>query len=121
MRCSPRFRTPITARAFAPESCKRASLRAGPRSIAIAKDAAAAAGLFRRSTFWDTLMAAAAGASYAGYSYREQADRFVRELSAADSAALQSAAASLPRGGFRDQLDVVTARRSGAICRALVQ
>ena len=92
------------SRPFLPERCKRATLRCGPRSIEIPKEAAAASGFFRRSSFWDAMMEIASGASYAGYSYRERADRFIRELNSADSSALQAAAASLPRGGVKDQI-----------------
>ncbi len=95
------------SRPFAPERCTRAVLREGLRSIEIPKNAAAASGHFRRSSFWDAMMELASGASYAGYSYRERADRFIRELSAADSAALQTAAASLPRGSLRDRIQSV--------------
>jgi hypothetical protein len=58
-------------------------------------------------------MAVAGGrAAYAEYSYRSRADRYVRELSAADAARIREAAARARLGPLRDRL------RSAAFTRA---
>ena len=53
------------------------------------------------------LNAAAGPLNYAGYSYRERADRFQRDLTVAETARLQSAADSVKFSTLRDQIRTV--------------
>ena len=98
------FPDPDPARPFAAADCVRAALRGGRRSIECDRESAGGSRLFRNVALWDALMELAAAGSYAGYSYRERADRYARELSAADAAAIRAAAATLPRGALKDQI-----------------
>jgi hypothetical protein len=99
------FPDPDPARPFAAERCVRAVLRGELRSIDVPRGAAGSGRLFRRATFWDALMElAASGAAYAGYSYRERADRFRREVGAAESLRLREASATMKHAGMRDQI-----------------
>jgi hypothetical protein len=79
------------ARRFAAERCVRAVLRGARGATEIPREAAAQKGLLRRGSFWDVVMevAADAGLGYAGYSYRDRADRFTAELTAAHAARLR--------------------------------
>ena len=56
------------------------------------------------------MAAAGTAPSYAGYSYRERADRFVRELGAAEVAALRAAAAAVRFSTLRDQVRTIDFR-----------
>ena len=49
-------------------------------------------------------VAAAADASYAGYSYKDHADRYVRELSPPESQRLRAASDAVKFSTLRDQL-----------------
>lgn len=93
---------------FDPARCFRAALRGGRRTIEIPREAAARRGLFRRATFWDTLMevAGAGGAAYSGYSYRRRADLYVRDFSAAEVERLRAASQALRYSTLRDQIQV---------------
>src|SRR5262249_5971808 len=68
---------------FAADRCIRAILRGGRSAIEIPRQAAERKGVFQRDSFWDVLMevVAAADGEYHGYSYRDRADRFLRQLS----------------------------------------
>ncbi|MBZ5623419.1 MAG: hypothetical protein LAQ69_32560 [Acidobacteriia bacterium] len=85
------FPDPDPSRPFAAERCVRATLRGGRKAIEIPREAVARKGLFRRVTFWDLLMEVigAGGATYAGYSYRQRADRYMREFTIAEAAKLR--------------------------------
>ena len=85
------FPDPDPARRFTAERCVRATLRGGRQAIAIPREAAARKGLFQRKTFWDLLMEVVGedGMAYAGYSYRERADRYLRKLTIAEAARLR--------------------------------
>jgi hypothetical protein len=76
------FPDPDPLRGFAAANCTRATLRGGRQPIEIARETGARKGLFQRESFWDALMTVIAGAApaYAGYSYRERADRYLREF-----------------------------------------
>jgi hypothetical protein len=103
------FPDPDPSLPFRPARCFRAVLRGGHRAIDIPREAAARKGLFRRATFWDTLMeiAAAGGAVYSGYSYRGRADLYVRHFSAAEVERLRAAAEALRYSTLREQIQVV--------------
>jgi hypothetical protein len=85
------FPDPDPARPFAAERCVRATLRGGRQAIEIPREAVARKGLFQRKTFWDLLMEVIGdgGMAYAGYSYRERADRYHRELTIPEAARLR--------------------------------
>ena len=91
------FPDPDPLRRFEPARCVRAVLRGGRQAVTIPRDAVARRGglaaVLHRPTFWDRLMEVAAGAepSYAGYSYRDRADRYVAALTVDHAAALRAA------------------------------
>ena len=90
---------------FAPARCVRAALRGGRHPIEIPREAAGRKSLFTRATFWDALMeAVGASAAYAGYSYRERADRYLRQFDAAETARLRAAAGAAPYATLRAQI-----------------
>ena len=94
------------SRAFAAERCVRAILRGGGRVCEIAREVGLRKGLFERTSFWSLLMevAGAADAVYAGYSYKDRADRYLRQLSAADAQRVRVASDSVKYSTLRDQL-----------------
>jgi hypothetical protein len=101
------FPDPDPARAFAAGRCVHAVLRGGRGAIVIPKSAGERKGIFRRSNFWDALMeVASAGAAYSGYSYRDRADRFTRELSGDEIARLRQASPLLRYSTLRDQVQL---------------
>ena len=79
------FPDPDPRRPFSPERCIRAALRAPGRRIEIAREVGQRKPLFRRSTFWETLMGVVASSEtrYVDYSYRERADCYSAVLSLA--------------------------------------
>jgi len=86
------FPDPDPTRAFAGDRCIRATLRGGRQAIELPRDALARKGMFRRESFWDVLMGVVgSGATYSGYSYRDRADRFVREFTLAEAERLRAA------------------------------
>jgi len=91
---------------FACDRCLRVVLRGGRQAIEIARETAARRSLFQRESFWDRLMQVMAPAPplYAGYSYRDRADRYTRELAHAEAEAIRAAAESVKFSTLRDQL-----------------
>lgn len=71
---------PEPERRCAFERCTRVVLIGPHTRIEIEKRAGAARRLFQRSSFWDALMGGLGEPCYAGYSYRERADRYAVEL-----------------------------------------
>ncbi|SPF35524.1 conserved hypothetical protein [Candidatus Sulfopaludibacter sp. SbA4] len=99
------FPDPDPARAFAAERCVRAILRGGRQPIELRREAVARKGLFRRETFWDLLMEVVGpAAAYAGYSYRERADRFLREFSLSETERLRGGSGAIPYSTLKDQI-----------------
>jgi hypothetical protein len=100
------FPDPDPGRPFAAAGCIRATLRGGRRAIEIPREAAARKSLFQRKTFWDLLMevVAACGPAYSGYSYRERADRYLREFTSAETDGIRAAAAAVRYSALRDQI-----------------
>ena len=94
------------ARPFAAAGCIRATLRGGRHAIEIPRQAAARKSLFQRTTFWDALMevVGASHPAYSGYSYRERADRYLREFSAAEAERVRAAAATVRYSALREQI-----------------
>ena len=103
------FPDPDPWRAFAGERCVRAVLRGGHHAIEIPRAAGERKGLFRRSSFWDALMevASAPGLAYAGYSYRDRADRYGREISVEETGRLRAASDLVRYTTLRGQLRTV--------------
>lgn len=94
------------SRTFAAERCIRVVLRGGRAPIELRREAIDRKGLFHRETFWAMLMeVVGAGATrYAGYSYRDRADRFVRELSVGDADRLRAASGAVKYNTLREQI-----------------
>ena len=99
------FPDPDPARSFAPERCVRAILRGGRQSIELPREAVARKGLFRRKTFWDVLMELIGpGAAYVSYSYRDRADRFLRDFTPPEIQQLRAARDTVPYSTLKDQI-----------------
>jgi len=100
------FPDPDPTLAFAPARCIRAALIGGRQPIEIARETAASRGIFRRSGFWQELIeiAATSAPAYAGYSYRDAADRYRCALSAAACVRLRTAADSLRHSTLRARI-----------------
>jgi hypothetical protein len=94
------------SRPFAAERCVRAILRGGGRVFEIPREVGSRKGLLQRTSFWSVLMevAGAADAMYAGYSYKDRADRYLRELSAAEAQRLRAASDAVKYSTLREQL-----------------
>lgn len=100
------FPDPDPSLPFAAERCRRVVLRGGRQTVDIAREAGARTSLFHRESFWERLMEvmAAAAPLYAGYSYRDRADRYTRELAHAEAEAIRAVAGSVKFSTLRDQL-----------------
>jgi len=99
------FPDPDPSRPFAAERCVRAILRGGRQAIELPREAGARKGIFRRESFWDALMQVVGSeASYAGYSYRERADRYLRELRLAEAERLRAASGAIKFSTLKDQV-----------------
>lgn len=103
------FPDPDPTSVFAPAYCMRVVLRGGRQAIDITCEAGSRKGFFQRKTFWDVLMTvvAAVAPEYSGYSYRDRADRYVREFSRADLDQLRGARDLVRYSTLRDQLRAV--------------
>jgi hypothetical protein len=103
------FPDPDPARRFAAANCTRATLRGGRQPIEISREAGARKGLFQRESFWDALMKVIAGGApgYAGYSYRERADRYLCEFTHAELGQIRSAGALVRYTILSDQIRTV--------------
>jgi hypothetical protein len=114
-----RFPDPDPSRPFRAERCAVALIEDNgtpPRPlIEVNRDAASHAGLFRRRSFWDELLAAAAAGplEYEGYSYSRHADLYRLNLSVAQLTVLVTAAAKAPRN-LRRELSALE-RASGIV------
>jgi hypothetical protein len=98
------FPDPDPARPFSPAQCVQAVLRGGRQAVELPREIAARHGLFRRRAFWDVLMRqlGAGPPQYSGYSYRDRADRYRRELTLAERDQLRSAAGLLRYRSLRE-------------------
>jgi hypothetical protein len=103
------FPDPEPTRVFDCDRCVRLVLRGGRHPIEIPRETSARKGLFQRETFWDVLMqmVPASPLTYAGYSYRDSADRFTRDLTLEESARLREAAGALKYSTLREQIHTV--------------
>jgi hypothetical protein len=100
------FPDPDPSRPFAAEHCVRAILRGGRQAVEIPRDAAGHKRLFQRDSFWDLVMevAVAAELRYGGYSYRERADRYIRDFSAAEVERIRAGSSRVKYSTLRDQI-----------------
>lgn len=98
------FPDPDPSLAFDARRCTRAVLLGSRETIEIPKEAAAGKGLLQRTSFWDVLMAVIGSAVYAGYSYRERADRYTRRLTPEEAGRLRDAAAAVRFTTLRDRI-----------------
>jgi hypothetical protein len=100
------FPDPEPERPFAAKHCVRATLRGGRQPVEIPRDAVARKSLFQRESFWDVLMQVigAAAPTYAGYVYRERADRYLRKFTHAEIAQLRAGCGSVKYTTLRDQI-----------------
>lgn len=96
------------SRPFAAACCVRAVLRGGRNAIEIPREAGSRKGLLGRHSFWDVLMevVAAAPPVYTGYSYRDRADRYMREFTRAEAGSIRAAAESAAYTTLREQIRV---------------
>jgi hypothetical protein len=100
------FPDPDPSRPFAAEHCVRAILRGGRQAVEIPREAVSSKRLFQRVTFWDLVMelTLAAELRYGGYSYRERADRYLREFSAAEADRIRAGSSRVKYSTLRDQI-----------------
>ncbi len=93
-------------RPFRPDGCIRAVLRGGRQLVELPREALMQKSWFQRTSFWETFLAVVAEArcDYAGYSYRDRADRYLRELSVSEAARLQQEAARVKFSTLRDRI-----------------
>jgi hypothetical protein len=91
------FPDPEPGRRFQAERCTHVILRGAGFKIDVLREALARKRLLRRSSFWNALMAVVDGAriEYAGYSYRERADRYRLEIPPGGRERLRSSAGLL--------------------------
>ena len=99
------FPDPDPSLPFAGARCAKAVLRGGRRPIEIAREAVSRGGLLRRTTFWDALMReVGGGAAYAGYSYRERADKYERIFHIDEIERLIAASDAIPYSTLREAI-----------------
>ena len=101
------FPDPDPARPFSPAQCVLAVLRGARQAVELPREAASRHGLFRRTAFWGILMRQLSASSprYSGYSYRDRADRYRRELAIAERDHLRSAASLLRYSSLRHRVE----------------
>jgi hypothetical protein len=100
------FPDPDPKRRFAPELCIRAALRGPGRRIEIPREIGQRKPLFRRTSFWDTLMGVAASSEvrYVDYVYRERADCFSAALTLAGLERLREGARLVTYSTLQQQI-----------------
>jgi len=103
------FPDPEPTRAFTPNACVRAILRGGRQIIDIPRDAGMRKGFFQRRSFWEDLIAVigAAVPVYAGYSYKDRADRYQRDFTHAETERLRGVSGNLRYTTLRDQMRTI--------------
>jgi hypothetical protein len=100
------FPDPDPSRAFAAERCIRAVLRGGRQAIELAREAVGRRSLLRRETFWDLLMEVVGTneVAYGGYSYRDRADRYLRDFEPAEIERLRAASGMVRYSTLRNHI-----------------
>ena len=93
-------------RPFTPQHCIRAALRGPGRRIEIPREVGIRKPLFRRGSFWDTLMGVAASSDlrYVDYSYRDRADCYSAALSLAALERLRENAGLVKYSTLQEQI-----------------
>jgi len=96
------------SRTFSAERCVRVILRGGRAPIELRREQIDRKGFFQRTSFWELLMEVAGAGSmrYVGYSYRDKADRFVRELSVVEADRLRAGSDGVKYNTLREQIRV---------------
>lgn len=99
------FPDPEPWRSFDAARCVRLVLR-GSRPMEIGREVGARKGLLQRVSFWDLLMgiATCGEVSYRGYSYKDKADRYQRDLPLADAERVRAAGELVRFSTLRDQV-----------------
>ncbi len=95
---------PEPERLFNPSQCLRVILTGAGARIELTREAAAQKKLLRRNSFWDLLLEEARELNYAGYLYRERADRYASALTREAAARLREGAALLRFDGIARQV-----------------
>ena len=100
------FPDPDPTLPFTPARCTRALLSGGRQAILLDREAAGGGRLFHRGGFWEELMELVCGSApvYAGYSYRDAADRYRCLLSPGTCARLRAAAQNLRHSTLRQRI-----------------
>lgn len=100
------FPDPDPSLPFAADRCVRAILRGGRQPVELSPSTVSRKGLLERGGYWDLLMevTGASGMAYAGYSYRDHADRYLRNLSAPEAERLRAESAHVPYSTLREQI-----------------
>jgi hypothetical protein len=106
------------SRKFEASRCARVVLRGMRSTIEITRETGARKGLFQRTSFWDLLMevAGAGNALYGGYSYRDRADRFLRELTAAEGERIRAGSDAVRFSTLRDQVRAMAISQVESYC-----
>jgi hypothetical protein len=106
------FPDPEPERPFAPERCIRVRIEGPGRCEDIPREALARRRFLSRSSFWDILVEVAAevGLRYAGYFYRERADRYVLEIPPAQLERMQNSARLLRYSSLEAHMRAGSAR-----------
>src|ERR1017187_366134 len=94
------------SRNVAGSGCVRAILRGGRQALEIPREVGARKGLFQRASFWDLLMEVVGvlDATYGGYSYKDRADRFWRELTVAQAERIRAGSDAVRFSTLREQV-----------------
>jgi hypothetical protein len=100
------FPDPDPSRPFAAERCMRAILRGGRQAVEVHRESALRKRPFHNDSFWDFLMevTAAAEMRYGGYSYRDRADRYIRDFTAAEVDQIRAGLNRVKYSTLRDQI-----------------
>jgi hypothetical protein len=101
-----KFPDPDPTRPFSADRCVRAILHGAGKPVELPRERAVRKRLFARRSFWDLLMevTSAKPASYAGYSYRDRADRYIREFEAGEAERLRTVGRWISSRALRSQL-----------------
>jgi hypothetical protein len=97
---------PDPSRPFEAARCLHAVLTGGRSAVELPREALETRSLFRRASFWDALMGtvSAPAPEYAGYSYRDRADRYVRRFSPDEIARVRALSAKVRYSTLRDRI-----------------
>ena len=100
------FPDPDPSRSFTASHCTRVTLRGTRQPIEISREAGARKGLFQRESFWDALMKVIEGTTpaYAGYSYRERSDRYLRDFNHTELGQIRGASGLIRYSILSDQV-----------------